>query len=51
MFTGEGSSYRGVARLRALLFFSYPGYTGKVIKAEVKAGETRKISQEGRVYF
>ncbi|HXL01958.1 MAG TPA: tetratricopeptide repeat protein [Candidatus Atribacteria bacterium] len=33
------------------LFFSCLGYTGKAIKVEVKAGETGKINQEGRIYL
>ncbi len=32
-------------------FFSCPGYTGKVIKAQVKPREVGKINQEGRVYL
>lgn len=53
VFTGEGGKFliEGLSSGEHYFFFSYPEHTGKVIKAEVKAGETRKISQEGRVYL
>ena len=51
--TGEGGKFliEGLPSGEHYFFFSYPEYTGKVIKAEVKAGETQKINQEGRVYL
>ena len=53
VITGEGGKFliEGLSPGEHYLFFSCSGYTGEVVKTEVKAGETQKINQEGRVYL